>query len=288
VILYISNKGWRIEVIEEFWGLREKPFLNTPDTRFLYPSGEFNEALARLLYHIKEVRGGISLITGEVGCGKTFLSVRLIESLPNDTYCKCLLINPKFSQTQFLKAILSGFGDKKNYRTRYNTLLRLTDVLERNLDDGKENVLVIDEAQLLTPTLIEEVRLLTNYEKPQQKFIQIILFAQPEFEKKVGRVKQFNQRIQVRYFLEGMTQEETREYIVHRLVQAGMDEPEIFSGDAFSEVYRISKGVPRVVNNICENALFIAYSLNQRNIDDELIREVAGDLNLGEEREKKN
>lgn len=276
------------EVIEEFWGLKEKPFLNTPDTRFLYPSGEFNEALARLLYHIKEVRGGISLITGEIGCGKTFLSVRLIESLPKDKYCKTLIINPKFSQTQFLRAILSGFGDQKDYRTRYNILLRLTDILEQNLEEGKENVLVIDEAQLLTPTLIEEVRLLTNYEKPQQKFIQIVLFAQPELEKKVKRVKQFNQRIQVRYYLEGMTQDETREYILHRLMQAGIQEPEIFSDDAFLEVYKISNGVPRIVNNICENALFIAYSLDQRNIDSELIKEVANDLNIGDEFEKKN
>lgn len=275
-------------MIEEFWGLQVKPFLNTPDSKFLFPSNEFNEALARLLYHIKEVRGGISLITGEIGCGKTFLSVRLMESLPDDKYCKALIINPKFSQTQFLKTILNGFGDRKNYRTRYTNLLQLTDILEENINKGKENILIIDEAQLLTPTLIEEVRLLTNYEKPQKKYLQIVLFAQPEFDKKIRKIKQFNQRIQVRYHLEGITKEETQEYVTHRLIQAGSNQPEIFTNEAFIEIYKWSKGVPRIINNICENSLFIAYSLEKKVIDDELIKEVAADLSIGDSSEEKN
>jgi general secretion pathway protein A len=275
-------------LIEEFWGIKEKPFLNTPNSKFLFPSGEFNEALARLLYHIKEVRGGISLITGEIGCGKTFLSVRLLESLPDEKYIKALVINPKFSQTQFLRAILNRFGEKKNYRTRYGNLLRLTDILEQNINKGKENILIIDEAQLLSTTLIEEVRLLTNYEKPQKKFLQIVLFAQPEFEKKIRKIKQFNQRIQVRYHLEGITATETKEYIIHRLLQAGSNQPEIFSDDAFLEIHKLSNGVPRVVNNICENALFIAYSLEEKSIDAKLIKEVAEDLGIGVKDEEKD
>ncbi len=275
-------------MIEEFWGIKEKPFLNTPDSRFLFPSGEFNEALARLLYHIKEVRGGISLITGEIGCGKTFLSVRLLESLPDEKYKKALVINPKFSQTQFLRSILNRFGEKINYRTRYANLLRLTDILEQNINNGLENILIIDEAQLLSTTLIEEVRLLTNYEKPQKKFLQIVLFAQPEFEKKIRKIKQFNQRIQVRYHLEGISKTETKEYIIHRLLQAGSNQPEIFSEDAFLEIHKLSNGVPRVVNNICENALFIAYSLEKKNIDVELIKEVAEDLGVEVKDEEKD
>lgn len=275
-------------MIEEFWGLKEKPFLNMPDTRFLFPSGEFNEALARLLYHIKEVQGGISLITGEIGCGKTFLSVRLLESLSDEKYSKALIINPKFSQTQFLRNILDGFGEKKNYRTRYNNLLRLTDILKENINEGKDNILIIDEAQLLSPTLIEEVRLLTNYENPQKKFLQIVLFAQPEFEKKIRMIKQFNQRIQVRYHLEGMSKDETKEYIMHRLKQAGLTQSEIFTDEAFLEVYKRSNGVPRIINNICENGLFIAYSLEKNLIDGELIKEVAADLGFGVEGEEKD
>ncbi len=275
-------------MIEEFWGIKEKPFLNTPDSRFLFPSGEFNEALARLLYHIKEVRGGISLITGEIGCGKTFLSVKLLESLPDEKYKKALVINPKFSQTQFLRAILNRFGEKKDYRSRYANLLRLTDILEQNINNGLENILIIDEAQLLSTTLIEEVRLLTNYEKPQKKFLQIVLFAQPEFEKKIRKIKQFNQRIQVRYHLEGISKTETKEYIIHRLLQAGSDQPEIFSEDAFLEIHKLSNGVPRVVNNICENALFIAYSLEKKSIDVELIKEVAEDLGIEVKDEEKD
>ena len=275
-------------MIEEFWGLKEKPFLNTPDSRFLYPSGEFTEAIARLLYHIKEVKGGISLITGEIGCGKTFLSIRLLESLPEEEYSRALVINPKFSQNQFLRTILVGFGEKKNYRSRYSNLLLLEDILERNINEGRENILVIDEAQLLTPTQIEEVRLLTNYETPQRKYLQIVLFAQPEFEKKIKKIEQFNQRIQVRYHLEGMNQDETKEYILHRLTYAGLTQPEIFTDDAFLEIYKRSKGIPRIINNICENGLFIAYSLNKKVIDAELIRDIAVDLGVGEEGEEKD
>lgn len=275
-------------MIEEFWGLKEKPFLNTPNGRFLFPSSEFNEALARLLYHVKEVRGGISLITGDIGCGKTFLSVRLLESLPKDIYNKALVTNPKFTQSQFYKTLLHSFGETKHYRSRYNNVLLLTDFLERNIEQGRENILVIDEAQLLTPTLIEEVRLLTNYEKPDKKYIQIVLFAQPEFEKKIRKIEQFNQRIQVRYHLEGLSEEETKNYIRTRLTLAGMSNPDIFSKDAFSKVYRISKGVPRVINNICENLLFIAFSLNNRLIEKELVIDVARDLGFEDKSEKEN
>jgi general secretion pathway protein A len=268
-------------VIEEFWGLREKPFLNTPDTRFLFPSNEFSEALARLLYHIKEVRGGISLITGEIGSGKTYLSVRLLESLPGERYCKALIINPKSSQTEFLKTILTKFGETHRYRTRYDNLLHLTDILEENIDTGKDNVLIIDEAQLLSQTLLEEVRLLTNYEKPTRKFLQIVLFAQPEFAKRIRKIKQFNQRIQVRYYLEGLDTEETKRYIIHRLMQAGAPQQEIFTGTAYQEIHKRSKGIPRVINNICENSLFIACSMEKKTIDAELVREVAADLGIG-------
>lgn len=271
-----------VSVIEEFWGLREKPFLNTPDSRFLFPSNEFSEAFARLLYHIKEVRGGISLITGEVGCGKTFLSVKLFESLPDERYQKALIINPKFSQTEFLRTILRKFGETRRYRTRYDNLFHLTEILEHTIDAGKDNVVIIDEAQLLSPSLLEEVRLLTNYEKPTRKYLQIILFAQPEFRKRIRRIKQFNQRIQVRYYLEGMSREETRSYILHRFTQAGASQPEIFTESAYNVIYKKSKGVPRVINNICENSLFIACSMEQRTIDGELVKQVAADLGIGE------
>jgi general secretion pathway protein A len=270
-----------VAVIEEFWGLREKPFLNTPDSRFLFPSNDFSEALARLLYHIKEVRGGISLITGNIGCGKTYLSVQLQESLPDDRYHKARIINPKFSQTEFLRTILRKFGETRRFRTRYDNLLHLTDMLEENIDAGKDNVLIIDEAQLLSPSLIEEVRLLTNYEKPNRKYLQIVLLGQPEFAKRIRRIKQFNQRIQVRYFLEGMDREETRSYIIHRLTRAGAPQPEIFTEPAYSVIYKKSRGIPRVINNICENSLFIAYSMEQQSIGADLVREVAADLGIG-------
>jgi len=267
-------------LIEEFWGLREKPFLNTPDSRFLFPSGEFKEALARLLYHIKEVRGGISLITGNIGCGKTFLSVRLLESLPEEVYSKALIINPKFTLGQFYKALLRNFGETKHYRTKYNNIILLTDLLENNIRQGKENILIIDEAQLLTTSLLEEVRLLTNYEEPKRKYLQIVLFAQPEFENQIRKNEQFNQRIQVRYHLKGLSEKESKDYIRTRLTQAGISNPDIFSENGFSQVYKISKGVPRIINNICENSLFIAFSLDCKLIEKELVKDVARDLGL--------
>lgn len=267
-------------MIEEFWGLKEKPFLNTPDTKFIFPSGGFKEALSRLLYHIKEVRGGISLITGEVGCGKTLLSVKLLQSLPDDKYCKTLVINPKFTQTQFLRNILDGFGEDRSIRSRYAILKRLIELLNNNIKSGKENILIIDEAQLLSSSLIEEVRLLTNYESAKKKYVQIVLFGQPELEKKIKNIEQFNQRIQVRYHLEGMNRDETKNYILHRLTLAGAKEKTIFSESAFSKIYSITNGIPRIINNICENALFIAYSLGEKSIDAELIKDVALDLGI--------
>ncbi|RKZ27088.1 ATPase [bacterium] len=270
-------------MIEEYWGLKEKPFSNTPDTRFLYRTGEFEEALARLLYNIKEIGGGLTVITGEIGSGKTFLAFALMEKLKEEGYPVALITNPTFSPTGLLREMAYSFGLEKVPRYRMQILKLLREFLEKN---GKVGVLIIDEAQILKPSLLEEIRLLLNLETPKTKLLQIVLFGQPELKKKINRMPQVRQRINVRYHLGPMDEEETEGYILHRLKVAGCTR-RIFTVDAIKEIHRYSGGIPRVVNNLAQNALFVGYVQEKNEIDAEIIKDVAADLEMEEEERRR-
>lgn len=269
-----------------FFGLNEKPFSITPDPRYLFMSERHGEALAHLVYGVTE-SGGFIQLTGEVGTGKTTLvRTLLLERMPNNADV-AVVLNPQITANEFLATICEELGvDVPKER---DSAKALTDTLNHYLLDahanGRRTILVVDEAQNLTPAVLEQVRMLTNLETVKQKLLQIILIGQPELRELLDRndLRQLAQRITGRYHLEPLTQDETAKYIEHRLRVAGAL-GEIFDRSAKKAVYRLSQGIPRLVNVICDRALLGAYALEARRVNTRLVRraarEVSGELPL--------
>ncbi|HWP95161.1 MAG TPA: AAA family ATPase [Gammaproteobacteria bacterium] len=266
---------------DAWFGLREKPFSITPDPRYLYLSARHAEALAHLLYGITE-SGGFIQLTGEVGTGKTTLTRTLLEQLPQDVDV-ALVLNPRLTIVEFLRVICDELGVAHGPD---GTAKDLIDALNRHLLDaharGRRVILIVDEAQNLSPDLLEQIRLLTNLETPQHKLLQIILIGQPELRQTLARadMRQLAQRITGRYHLTPLTRAEMAEYVRHRLRVAGAEGP-IFTPAALRVVYGASKGVPRLVNVICDRALLGAYTRELRQVNATLARRAAREV-LGE------
>jgi general secretion pathway protein A len=268
----------------KFYGFKEKPFEVTPDPRFLYLTQNHKEALAHLIYGING-RRGLTVVTGDAGTGKTTLIHTLMRLLSrmnrNDKTRTAYLFNPKLDPTEFLYYICWDLGIKLQEKSKVHYLIKfhgfLLDCYERN----EKVVLVIDEAHSLDPALFEEIRLLTNLETPKKKLLQIILMGQPELSELLNRPEclPLKQRISLRYRLNPLNEEETKEYIRTRLRIAGLVNPDIFSRKALDEIYTYSKGIPRTINIICDNALLTGYATDQKTIGDKIIREVVLNLN---------
>lgn len=259
--------------IEAYWGLKEKPFLNTPDTKFLYESEDFMEAMGRILYNLREVKGGITMIIGEIGCGKTLLVQALQENLTHDCFQTIKLVNPRLTPSQLLNSVAVGFGLKEVPRYRDRLLIALHGLLDEQNERGITPVLIIDEAQAIPIRLLEEIRLLLNFEDARKKLLQIVLLGQPELKKRIKELEQLNQRINVRYHLRGLTAAETRSYVDHRLRIAQARKP-IFHRESVPAIYECSHGIPRVINTIATNALYAGCMMKCEIIDDKLVREV--------------
>ncbi|MFO1402705.1 MAG: AAA family ATPase [Steroidobacteraceae bacterium] len=266
-----------------FFGLAEKPFAITPDPRYLYLSGRHADALAHLIYGITEA-GGFIQLTGEVGTGKTTTIRSLLARVPQDAEI-ALIINPKMSPLEFLQTICEELGIGVPDTAEGNAR-ELVGILNRYLlrahAEGRRVVLVVDEAQNLAPTVLEQVRLLTNLETETQKLLQIILIGQPELRELLARndLRQLAQRITARFHLDPLSREETRAYVQHRLRIAGATS-DIFTRRALAEVYRVSGGVPRVINILCDRALLGAYTSDEHQVTPSLVRragrEIIGD-----------
>ena len=244
----------------EHYGFREPPFNITPDPRFLYYSARHREALEHLLYGIRERKGFVQ-ITGEVGAGKTTLCRAALERL-GPTFRTALILNPVMSSTQLLRTILVELGLKVPGRTdRVAFLEVLNEFLLAQVPRGEDVVLIIDEAQDLSPELLEQVRLLSNLETDRQKLLQIVLIGQPELKSMLddNRLRQLRQRITVRYHLDPLSREETELYVYYRLQVAGGNGRPTFSRWAMSRIHRYSKGVPRLINAVCDTSLLAGY-----------------------------
>jgi general secretion pathway protein A len=263
-----------------FFGLNEKPFSITPDPRYLYMSERHGEALAHLVYGVTE-SGGFMQLTGEVGTGKTTLVRTLLQNRMPENAEVAVVLNPQLSALEFLQTICEELGAETP--TEQNSSKALIDSLNHYLlmahADGRRTILVVDEAQNLARDVLEQVRLLTNLETSKQKLLQIILIGQPELRDLLDRtdLRQLAQRITGRYHLEPLSRDETAEYIEHRLRVAGAL-GEIFDGAAKRQVFRISQGVPRLVNVICDRALLGAYAQESRRVTRKLIRRAAAEI----------
>lgn len=263
---------------EAYWKLREKPFENTPDPRFIYYSQKHEEALSRMLYAIRE-RKGAAVLTGEYGSGKTLLSRVFLEELSQDRYQSALIFNPRLSPLQLMKEIIYQLGsDITSLFTKISLLHALNEILYTNKDRNKSTVIVIDEAQAISEkSSFEELRFLLNFQLNNKFLLTIILIGQPELKEKIENLPQLRQRLAVRYHLKALTETETEEYIKHRLGIAGAKQ-KIFSEYAFKEIYYFSTGLPRRINNICDMALLIGCGKGLDKIGNKIIKDVAKDL----------
>ena len=244
---------------ESFFGLKEAPFNVTPDPRFVYFSQQHREALAALLYGVESRRGFIQ-ITGDIGTGKTTLCRALLQKLGGGVH-SALVFNPKLSEFELLQTIVEDFGIKPSGKRKKDYFDALNRFLLDELEKGSNAIVIIDEAQLLSPRALEQVRLLSNLETSTQKLLQIILVGQPELKDLLSRkdLVQLYQRIAIRYHLTALNRQEAEDYLMHRLKVAGALN-NCFTTDAVDYIYEISKGVPRVMNVLADRTLMAAYA----------------------------
>ena len=269
---------------KDYFGLAEEPFSITPDPRYLYLTPQHREAMNHLLYGIRQRKGFICL-TGEVGSGKTTLCRALLADLGGDVHT-ALILNPMLSETQLLRATVEEFGIATKSRDRLSYLKLLNEFLLKINSQGHNAVLIIDEAQDMPVATLEMARLLSNLETERHKLLQIILVGQPELRTLLDKpsMRHLAQRITVRFHLGTMTSDETAEYIRHRLRIAGgaqgPDGPDRvdFDADAVGEIYRYSRGTPRLVNALGDKALLAGYVYGTARIDQNLVRLAIQDL----------
>ena len=266
---------------KKFFGLKENPFNVNPDPRYLFLTPHTQEALACLTYGI-ETRKGFILLTGEVGTGKTTLINKVLEWLHKERVFTAFVFNPRLSVSQFFDFMMADFGIPCESHQKGQMLLKLNQWLLDRYRAGERAVLVVDEAQNLSPQMLEEIRLLTNLETSTEKLLQIVLAGQPELEHKLNQpeLRQLRQRITLRAKTRQLTLEETQGYIEERLRIAGAENPDIFSPEAIAAVHRFARGIPRVTNLLCEHALVSAFADQKNPVPAEIVEEVARDFDL--------
>ncbi|WP_019561586.1 ExeA family protein [Caldimonas manganoxidans] len=267
----------------QFFGLAQAPFSIAPDPRYLYMSERHREALAHLLYGVR-AGGGFVLLTGEIGAGKTTVCRCFLERIPKR--CNVAYVfNPKLTVEELLRTVCEEFqvpiehlgpgqATVKDYVDALNAfLLRMHSV-------GRNNVLIIDEAQNLSADVLEQLRLLTNLETHERKLLQIILIGQPELRRMLRRpeLEQLAQRVIARYHLQALDEKDTVAYVRHRMGVAGLSTPLPFDRGALQRIHRLSRGVPRRINLLCDRALLGAYACGQPRVDARIVERAAREV----------
>jgi len=259
----------------EYWGLKKFPFENAPDPEFMYYSSEHEEALVRMIYAAKRNKGAV-LLSGEIGCGKTMLSRVFIQQLPDTEFDIGLMTNPSLEPIDFLKEAVYQIGLDSQSNSKPELLNILNNRMLENTKNNRSMILIIDEAQLIQHDTFEEIRLLLNFQLNDRYLLNLFLLGQPELREIIRGYKQLDQRIAIRYHLNPLNPEDTREYITFRVDKAGRGE-NMFTPAAMEEIYSYSQGVPRKINNICDLALLIGFSMKLEMIDADTIKKVVKD-----------
>ncbi len=266
---------------KQFFSLRTNPFSVNPDPRFLFLTQHSQEALACLTYGIQSRRGFI-LLSGEVGTGKTTLLNKLLDWLRGQRVATAFIFNSQLDVPEMFDYMLADFGIHCESRLKSQVLLHLYNWLLDRYRAGETAVLIIDEAQNLSPQMLEEIRLLTNLETTTEKLLQVVLSGQPELEQKLKmpQLRQLRQRITLRCKTQPLTAEETRAYIAQRLKIAGSNGHPIFNPEALEAVHKYARGIPRVINLLCDHALLSAFVERQKQVGSDLIEGVAREFDL--------
>ncbi len=267
----------------EFFGLRQDPFSIAPDPRYLFMSERHREALAHLLYGIRG-GGGFVLLSGEIGAGKTTICRCFLQQIPEN--CRVAYIfNPKLTVGDLLKTICHEFRVEVRHEgplpaTIKDYLDPLNEYLLHSHAAGEHNLLIVDEAQNLTPHVLEQLRLLTNLETNERKLLQIVLIGQPELRQILARpdMEQLAQRVIARFHLGALSDDETRQYIQHRLDVAGLRGPNPFEDDATRRIHQLTRGVPRRINLLCDRAMLGAYATGRARIDRKIVDKAASEV----------
>lgn len=267
-----------------FFSLSHSPFDLCPDPAFFVSTAAHDEALATLYYGVRQHKG-LTVITGEVGTGKTLLLrclLKLLKDSPDIEYS--YMFNSRLDALDFLRYIVADFGLPVRGESKADHLIALTDFLTTRGKKSMTTVLIIDEAHDLSEEVLEEIRLLSNIETADDKLLQILLIGQPELEEKLDAtgLRQLKQRIALRARLRLLTCAETEHYISQRLLIAGTDSPhrQLFREDALEAIYHYSRGTPRLINTLCDNCLICAFAKQLQQIDAQIVDEVAAEFRL--------
>jgi general secretion pathway protein A len=267
----------------KFYNLKEEPFNLTPDPKFLYLGESHRKALVQLVYGVKK-RKGFLVMTGDVGTGKTTLLHALLRSLDQDTKT-VFIFNPILDVKDFFKFVCFDLEIQAKNLTKGGCLLEIYQFLIKSYNNNRNVVMIIDEAHNLNPFLLEEIRLLSNFETAKGKLIQIILVGQPElsYTLNLPKCRPLKQRIALWFYINPFNRNETREYITSRLYKAGR-ETSCYTEEAIDQIFGYSKGIPRLINILCNHSLIVGYAMERKRIDEKIVKEAIVDLKTSETR----
>ena len=267
---------------QRFYSLKENPFRLTPDPAFMCMTAQHQEALSGLIYSVC-TRPGLTVLMGEAGTGKTTLLYSLLGLLEKRRFVTAMCNNPTLTRQEFYDLLIMKFGVDCSSSLKSRQLVALEEMFHRNRADERPAVLIVDEAQRLSPELLEEIRLLLNVETPREKLLQIIIAGQPELWEVLRRpeLRQLKQRVSCVCRLKPLSLEELHEYLHHRLTRAGLESPQtLFPDTTVRLIYEYTQGIPRLVNSLCDSALQTGFALQAARITPAIIEEAAKDLDL--------